>query len=399
MAKTKVAIVRTGQRPNREEIDRAVREAVAMAGGLEGIVSPGDLVLIKPNLVAVPKETYSGAVTNPEVCKALADIVREMEARPVIADSAAVGVDTEKVIASEGYDKLRAEGYEVIDLKKMPKISLPIPGGVVISELETFALVSQADIIISVPVMKTHDQTQASLSLKNLKGLGTDKDKKHMHLVGIFEGVPDIAKLFKPAFAVVDGIYCQEGMGPVYGIPVEMDLIVAGKDLVAVDTVCSKVMGYEPKELLITVNAAKQGLGTMDLEEIEVIGSSIAEVCRRFKRSSEDAIVEVQDLRLLIEEGTCTGCHNTVLSSIVDIKNDGLLNYLTGKWVVAGIIKEQTLPAGVAMENLIFVGKCTKPWAEQGVYVEGCPPNSIWVVQAMCGDQVKRSYATEDDTD
>ncbi|MBS3975220.1 MAG: DUF362 domain-containing protein [Syntrophomonadaceae bacterium] len=396
MAKTKVSVVRTAQGPSREEIRRSVREAVALAGGLEGIINPGNLVIIKPNLVAVPKEPRSGAVTNPEVCRALADMVREMGARPVIADSAAAGVDTEKVIACEGYQELRADGYEVIDLKKTPRVTMSIPGGMAISEFETFELVREADVIISVPVMKTHDQTQASLSMKNLKGLGTDNDKKHMHSVGIFEGVSDIIQLFKPAFTVVDAIYCQEGLGPVFGIPVEMDLILAGRDLVAVDTVCSKIMGFEPEELLITANAANRGLGTMNMEEIEVVGCSIPEVYRRFKRSSEDVIVDVQDFHLLFEEGTCTGCHNTVLSSIVDIKNDGNQDYLPGKWVVAGLLNEESLPAGVAKENLVLVGKCTKLWAEQGIYVKGCPPNNIWVVHAICGDEVKRRYATED---
>jgi hypothetical protein len=220
-----------------------------------------------------------------------------------------------------------------------------------------------------------------------------------MHTVGIFEGVPDIVQLFKPVFTVVDGIYCQEGLGPVFGIPVEMDLILAGQDLVAVDTVCSKIMGFDPDELLITVNAAARGLGTMNMEEIEIVGCSISEVGRRFKRSSEDVIIDVQDFHLIFEEGTCTGCHNTVLSSIMDIKNDGNLDFLPGKWVVAGRLKEESLPLGIAKDDLVLVGKCTRPWVEQGIYVKGCPPNNIWVVQAICGDQAKRRYATEDISD
>jgi len=71
-------------------------------------------------------------------------------------------------------------------------------------------------------------------SLKKMKGLESDKDKRRMHQVGIFKGISDINTVFKPALTVVDAILCQEGLGPIFGRPVEMDLVVAGKDPVAV---------------------------------------------------------------------------------------------------------------------------------------------------------------------
>jgi len=70
----------------------------------------------------------------------------------------------------------------------------------------------EADVIISVPVMKTHDQTEVTLSLKNLKGLVTDAEKRRIHQLGVFEGVCDLNGLFCSSFAVVDGITAQEGL-------------------------------------------------------------------------------------------------------------------------------------------------------------------------------------------
>ncbi len=399
MPNTTVAIIKTQPQPDFDQINQAVRRALSLLGDLSDIIAPGRLVLIKPNLVAVPAGPNSGAVTKPEVCRAIADFVRELGATPVIAEASAAGVDTEKVIQATGYDTLRKEGYEVVDLKRTPKITLPIPDGKLISEVESFELVAKADAIISVPVLKTHDQTEATLSLKNLKGLVTDREKKNFHSTGVFDCVVDLVSAVKPVLAVVDGIYGQEGLGPIFGKTVEMDLIIAGRDLVAVDTVCGAIMGFAPQELLLSVKAAERGLGTNNSEQIIVKGEKIEGVRRRFLRSSEDVIVDVENFHLLFEEGACTGCRNTVLSSIVDIKNDGSLEYLKGKTVIAGPIQESDLPADVSPDNLILVGKCTKPFAHLGKHVKGCPPNNIWVVQAIVGEQAKRRYATEEIND
>ena len=120
------------------------------------------------------------------------------EGRPVIADSAAVGVDTEKVIEATGYSKLREKGYEVIDLKARPRVKRAIPEGQVLREVTTFDLVEEAKAIISVPVMKTHDQTEITLALKNLKGLIDDKDKRRLHQEGVLQGVLDLYQAFQP---------------------------------------------------------------------------------------------------------------------------------------------------------------------------------------------------------
>ena len=97
-----VSIVKTDE-DGLQSIGKAVREAISLTGDWEKIVSYRDLILIKPNLVAVPSDRLNGAVTRWEVCKAVADLVREAGGRPVIADSGAVGVDTEEVLQATGY--------------------------------------------------------------------------------------------------------------------------------------------------------------------------------------------------------------------------------------------------------------------------------------------------------
>jgi uncharacterized protein (DUF362 family) len=255
MSKAKVAIVKTNSSPDYPEIRQAVGKALVLIGGVQDIIQPGHLVLINPSWVAPPVEREAGCITLPEIPRALADIVQELGARPVIAESSAVGVDSEKVIQESGYQQLREMGYAVIDLKKDKNayVTLPSENGKVFEVLECWELVQQADVVISVPKLKTHDQTEMTCAIKKLKGLLTDKGKRAMHQEGLFEGVVDLMTAVKPKLAVVDAIICQEGVGPIFGKPVEMNLIVAGKDLVAVDSTCARLIGYQPAETLLSV--------------------------------------------------------------------------------------------------------------------------------------------------
>jgi uncharacterized protein (DUF362 family) len=400
MSKTKVSIVRTGPKPEYQKIRAAVEEALDLIGGIQDIIKPGDLVLINPSWVAPPVEREAGCITIPEVSRAVADIVKEMGARPVIAESSAIGVDSAKVIQQSGYRDLLEMGYEVIDLKaQKAHVDMAVDNGKVFESVECWELVQQADVIISVPKLKTHDQTEMTCAIKKLKGLLTDKAKKAMHQQGLFEGVIDLLSAVKPRLAVVDAIVCQEGVGPVFGRPVEMNLILAGKDLVAVDATCARLIGYSPSEILLTVNAAARRLGTMDADQIDLVGESLGKVKRRFMRSVEDSPVEVEGFQLIHDETTCTGCRNTVMSALIDMRNADQLMYLPGVTVVTG---GAPLPADLASESGVTVGLCMQENKSER-HVKGCPPNNALVVKAIIGDraEVKRMYATGslEDTD
>ncbi len=377
-SKSVVSIVHTLPHPGREEIAVAVRRAVALAGGLPESVRPGATVLLKPNLVEIPYTRKSGAVTHPELCRAVAGLVLERGANPVIADAAGMGSDTEAVISFMGYDQLRRDGYTVLDLKKEKTVRVKNPAATVLPQIEVYERALTADVLINLPVMKTHDQTEVTLSLKNLKGLLADSSKKAMHRRALFRGIPEIAAFFKPSFTVLDGIYAQEGVGPVYGDPVEMDLVIAGRDMVALDTVAGLIMGYRPEEVPTTVLAAQMGLGTAALSGIEIAGLPWESVQRRFKRCSESEILkEVPPGSLRIGGGTCSGCQNTIIAVLVELKARGQLTALAGRTIITGSLPEEELSG-----EPLFVGNCTRryPGAD---YIAGCPPENSWIVDLL----------------
>jgi hypothetical protein len=228
-----------------------------------------------------------------------------------------------------------------------------------------------------------------------LKGLISDKDKKEMHKRGVFKGVADLVATVKPALTVIDGIIGQEGLGPLYGIPVPMGLLLASRDLVAADTVASMIADFEPDKLGTTVYASQRGLGTMDLDEIEVVGESIQDVRRRFLRSSEDTRVQADGFQILHAPKTCTGCRNTVLSVIFDLKNSDQLEYLSGLTIISG--PEVGVPPDIPPESIIAVGICVPEDQRGDRFVTGCPPNNVAVVQEILGGKVRavRTYATD----
>ncbi len=379
---SKVSIVKVEGR-EREQVAAGVRRAVTLAGGLVDIIRPGSLVIVKPNMIAPPTSAEAGACTSALVCQAVADLVRETGARPVIAESSSRGADTEAAYRIMGYEDLRRQGYEVVDLKQDRAVRLPIAGRI-LQEITTFELVTKADAIISVPVLKTHDQGQITLSLKNLKGLVIDTDKRRIHQLGMFEGAVDLVAYFKPVFAVVDGLIGQEGLGPLMGLPVEMGLLLAGRDLVAVDAVGGCVMGFEAEDVPITKAAAERGLGTLDLAKIEVVGESVDTVRRRFLRAEEDQRIDREGITIIHSEGTCTGCRNGLLSSLFDMRADGSIERARGLTVLAGPAE---VPDSIPEERLVSIGSCGLFEARQlQRHVKGCPPNNVDIIRALTAE-------------
>ena len=384
--KSKVSIARTEQSPEYEQILSAVEKAVDLIGGIREFVRPGQKVLVNPSWVSVVPKREQAAITLPEVTRAVTDIVKGAGANPIIAESSAIGIDSEKVIQDSGYLELRNLGYEVVDLKQTDLVMMEIPNGKIFKEIQTFKLVKEADVIIPVAKLKTHDQMELTLAIKKLKGLLSDKYKREFHQQGVFEACVDWYEALRPQLSIVDAIYCQEGLGPIFGKPVEMDLIVAGQDAVAVDAVCGFITGFEPEEVPITLEAAQRGLGVMNRDAIEVVGESIASVYRRFMRVLEDDRVKIEGFDMIYGEATCTGCRMGIMSSLFDMKESDHLSYLPGVTIITG---DPEIPEALPREGLVTVGRCVPKEKRTDRHVKGCPPNNMDIVQAIIGDRAK----------
>jgi len=388
MQKSMVSVVRIED----GKVAKAIRKSIDLIGGMGKVVRPGEKVLLKPNWSVVPEEPKVAVVTNPLVVRVIADVVKEIGASPIISDSAARGVDTDLVIEATGYNILKKDGYQVVNLDKEKVINLQCPKAKILKTMKTFELPTKVDKIINIPLLKTHDSAEATLGLKNMKGLLHKDHKSKLHRVGLYEGVVDVNAQFTPDLVVFDGTWAMEGLGPMYGLPLKLDLIISSRDVVAADAVAGYIMGFEPAELLITKFAYERGLGEMDLNKIVIKGDSLNAVKRPFKRVEDDERIIFDKVNIVHAKGTCTGCRVAIMSTLFDMKNKGILEKARNFNLITGDV---ALPYGIPEDRVVAVGICVPKDKRGKRWVKGCPPNNAYTIEAITGEQFKDTYSTE----
>jgi uncharacterized protein (DUF362 family) len=147
--------------------------------------------------------------------------------------------------------------------------------------------VATADVLISLPKLKTHHWAVATLSLKNLfgtlPGICYGWPKNELHWRGIDNSIVDIALTRTPDLAIVDGIIGMEGDGPLNGTPKHSGVLVMGCDLVAVDATCCRLMQLDPQKVGYLVLGHRKKLGQLAEAHIRQLGETIAERAQAFE--------------------------------------------------------------------------------------------------------------------
>jgi uncharacterized protein (DUF362 family) len=249
----------------------------------ESALSGWNKVLIKVNFITT-KTWDTGATTDPIVVEA---IIKKLEHLPVeiyVVESDATMTNADKAFEATGMKEMcKQNGVECLNLRHVKdRVKIDIPNGETLRNITVPRIVTESA-IISAAKLKTHMSTKVTLGMKNMFGLLPDKFKGKYHAKGISKVVVDINTVLKPALTVIDGFVGMEGKGPTDGTPVKMDLIIAGKDVVATDATAARVMGFDPMEISHIRTAAQKGLGNID--NIEIVGSKLDDVKQVFKRS------------------------------------------------------------------------------------------------------------------
>jgi uncharacterized protein (DUF362 family) len=285
MGKTVVSIVKV------DDVFNAVEAAVKLAGGLD--IHDGDVVVIKPNAKNQSPPGY-GIVTDPRVVEAMVRLSFQRGARKVkIAEGAAYptgAYNTFAAFEAIGITEIAKRwDVELVDLNSYDSIDVDVPNGFALNWVRVGKSVMDADVVINVPVLKTHQGTLLSACVKNIGvGCATREEKKRLHRLGIDESLVDVYSVVSTRFHLVDGIVALEGDGPNLppGTARPLGLLIAGKDGVAVDAVCAALMGFNPSDVKHLRLARQRGLGVMDLNEITVKGLKLQDVVTAFKRPS-----------------------------------------------------------------------------------------------------------------
>ena len=306
-----------------DDIRVMVKQAVDQAGGLASLIKPGSTVVLKPNLVnkidytlpgmtgkPLPAEV-NGVTTDYRVTRAVAELVRGLNPTGkiyVVEGSAGDTADVMQALRYTAADIPGVDGFIRLEkdsgangdksAKELVKVSLP--QGLVNTEYYLNKIYKEASVVISLPALKNHWNAVVSGGIKNV-GIGATPGNIYGSYrggvvdhksVGLHRWIRDFFLARPVNFVIMDGLQgIQNGPTPAYDISKTTDLaqdqknmrlILAGSDAVAVDTIESLVMGWDPLSVEYLKLLAKDGRGQIDTRNIRVVGRQVDEVRKDF---------------------------------------------------------------------------------------------------------------------
>ncbi len=249
-----------------------VRKAIKALGGMGRFVKKGNRVVIKPNIAfASPPER--GANTNPEVVAELVRLCFEAGAREVIVLDHTLAPARISYEMSGIAKAAEAAGARTVFVSPSDFVPVEVPKGKILSAYDVRVLrqVLDADVVINVPVAKTHSMSRLTLGMKNLMGVVQDRGAWHRS-GDLHQCIADFVTAVKPHLTVIDAIRILASGGPAGpGRLEQKDTIIASTDIVAADAYATTLFGLTPKDVPHIIKAQELGVGVADLQKIKVV--------------------------------------------------------------------------------------------------------------------------------
>lgn len=344
----------------------------------ERLITPGDHVLIKPNLVE-PAAPDSGQITNPRVIEAVARYCLDHGAARVTIGEGPGYYQPESYLrecfthtgVSEVADRLGIEWvlFDEHSYRIFKGVSDYTP-----DEFRVTEFVFTCDKFIDLPVLKTHYLTTVTLAMKNLKGCLKREDKPLFHRRDLNRAVVELCKIVKPTVNVIDcpprtvGRQLDTGHSS-GGRQSDGGLLIVSSDIVATDAVGSALMGIDPAEVHTVTLGAAAGLGESDLTRIDIIGEELKRLKFKVKLPQEQLQQNFPLLEIIGAERACSGCLIPLLSSLLLLTEQGAK---LEKPLGICLGKDSKVPEDKAW---LLVGDCAQVKGRNELnWVGGCPP-------------------------
>ncbi len=266
-------------------IETAAHRVIEQVGGMQSVLGSAKVAILKPNFVA-GRNAETGSTTSFALIKAVAEEVRSCGAEPVLCESPGTEFDREATYTILGVEQFCTENNIRIlridpeggtedwveqrpaGAKKLRRFSIPrILFAGEGSKLNEACL-------INLPVLKSHVVSMMTLGMKNPMGLLPRPDRRAMHTFGIDQSIVDMNLAIQPALTIIDGSVGQDGEGPLYGDKADLQVLVAGRDSLAVDLVACQLVGVKPRaipHLKLALEQRGKPSWTIAGEEISVI--------------------------------------------------------------------------------------------------------------------------------
>jgi uncharacterized protein (DUF362 family)/Pyruvate/2-oxoacid:ferredoxin oxidoreductase delta subunit len=242
-----IAITRTF-----DGIEVAAHRIITQVGGMASVMRGARFALLKPNFVA-GRSAETGSTTSFALLKAVAEEVYACGAEPVLCEIPGTEFDREATYTILGVEQFCADnGIRIVRIDpegdKEDWIELR-PGSA--KRLRRFRIprFMQEACFINLPVLKTHVVSTMTLGMKNPMGILPRPDRRAMHTFGIAQCIVDMNRGIKPDLTIVDGSVGQDGEGPLYGDKADLQVLVAGRNSLAVDLVCCQIVGIKPRDI------------------------------------------------------------------------------------------------------------------------------------------------------
>lgn len=294
----KVAVVKC-EDYERGLVERSVRRAIDMLGGIGAFVSSGQKVLVKFNLLqgAGPEKCVT---THPEVVYALAKLLKEHGCEVLLGDSPGSGIpynvdNLRKAYASSGFDRI-AEDLGVQLNYDVEYRDVPAPNSKTMKMFPIINPVLDCDAVVVVSKVKTHASMFLSGAAKNIFGVipGLEKPTYHARLQdpqSFARMLIDLNDVVKPKLQIMDAVIGMEGDGPFAGDPRKIGAILASEDYSATDVVVCRLIAVDPIYTPTIAAAVERGYLQEDLSDVSVIGDSLEGlIVKDFKRPSTYSI-------------------------------------------------------------------------------------------------------------
>ena len=262
-----------------------------------GHLITGRSVLLKPNMVEYEEESVIN--TNPLVVAGAAEALRRHGAREVVVgEGPGHRRDIEYLLTETGlYDFLQDLKVRFVDLNHDEVHAVPLGSDFTgFGQLALPRSVLDADLVVSMPKLKTHHWAGLTAGMKNLFGVVPGSvygwPKNPLHIKGLTASILDLTATIRPGLTIMDGVVGMEGDGPIMGRARATGFIAIGPDVVALDASCARVMGIDPEKVPYLLVGGEY-LGNMADDKIDQRGEDLARFGTTF-----DLIDSMREIRL-----------------------------------------------------------------------------------------------------
>ncbi len=338
-------------------------------------------ILLKPNVGRNVGKNL-GINTSPDVVEAVFYYLREKyPARYYLGDSPITGVKSREAFVSSGYQSLMDhEDIVYIDLDDKKPIHLKIPGGRILKAVKVSGYFHNFDYVISIPVLKMHMHTGATLSFKNMKGLIYKKEKVKLHQLHCAEevkqgykeldiAIADLSNAMAPDLVVIDAYYALEGMGPSAGDRKKLDTIIASTDFLAADLTALAIVNLDIDHVPHLKLIAEKKNGLSSINDIQTIPADISPFRTAFKTPPTE--IKINNCKVnLLDVGSCSACLSSIFEFIKN--NEPLVQEYFDAYGQLNIAVGKDIPD--PSKGTFICGNCSIHRKNRGVFIKGCPP-------------------------